>query len=171
MTTEAELAAIERPTSVDIVTRVISPNVIASPVTGLRAAIVHLELFEAPAWGPSIPVRPLGSIVLGDLVTLAMGDAVLDVAVGRATLAFSASSFTVLPLEKVVAEIAPLLAHVRSGGLIQQSERLVYEGDELRLRATVERVKMVTSSGYRSGVQTRLVVRDDLAPVLLTHLT
>ena len=164
------------PTPIAVVTRVVSGNEIASPVSGLRAAFLQLEALER--------VKPsgdresgsahgrfysLGTVILGDLVRLELEglDVTVELEPRRVELRLVHETTEAPPIDHAIPEIVPLLASAKRGGVLCQREHLVLRGDRLRLCAIVERSASVVSSGYRSGVGSRLVVRADLAPVVL----
>lgn len=102
--------------------RVISDDVVTSPVTGRRGALVRLELVEEDA--------SLGVVVLGDVVRLAGESEILHVVVRRARLDFAPAPD--LPLARIVPELAPLLRASR-GGTLAVREHVIVRGDVLRL--------------------------------------
>ncbi len=162
---------IDRPTAIDVVVTVASQNAVASPISGLRAEFVHLQVLERLRES-DMTLRSLGSFVFGDLVSFVIEAGVLvDVVVRRVRFGYVATASEVQPLTTMLAEVVPLLANVKTALPIVTCERLVLEGETFRCRATVERVSSVPADGYRSGVTTRLVVRDDLAEVRLDPLS
>jgi hypothetical protein len=130
-------------TEIDAHARVLSEDVVASPLTGTRGAFVHIELFEEQ--GASL--SRLGHLTLGDVVRFAFEDAPETVAIliRRAECSFPAED---TPLGRFVPELAGLLTRAR-GGVLRVRERVVARGDRVRIRANVE-------SGH---------VRYDLGPV------
>lgn len=101
--------------------RVISDDVVTSPISGRRGAFVRLELLEDG--------EPLGAVVLGDVVRLA-GETELHVVVRRARLVVP--PVPELPLARIVPELAALLRQAR-GGKLAVREHVVVRGDEVRL--------------------------------------
>jgi hypothetical protein len=169
------------PTKVDVVTRVVSPNLTASPTSGLRAAFVLLEAFERVPRRPhddrnpgddAEDFLPLGAVIVGDLVTLEVEGtgASVDVCARRATMRLVKERAGVMPIVRAIPELVPLLSHAKRSGVLCQREHLVLSGDRLRLQAVVERTSRVVAAGYRSGTTEVLVVRDDLAPVILDEV-
>lgn len=101
--------------------RVISDDVVTSPVSGRRGAFVRLELVEDG--------EPLGVVVLGDVVRLGGEGEALHVVVRRARLV--ASPVAEQPLARIVPELAALLRLSR-GGALAVREHVVAHGDVLR---------------------------------------
>jgi hypothetical protein len=168
------------PSRIDVVTKVVSSNDVTSPLSGLKAAFVQLEALELVHrsqndGGPSGQgdLFSLGTMIVGDLVTLEIDgiEVAVEVPVRRAELRLvSDGRAGVIPIHRAVPELVPLLAHAKHGGVLCQREHRVLSGDRLRLRAVVERASRVVASRYRSGVVERLLVRDDLAPILLDEV-
>jgi hypothetical protein len=137
------------PRRVDAVTRIVSPNVVTSPVSGRKAAFVHIELVEE---------QSLGAVVVGDVVSLdpeLPGVLAIDLVVRRASLHLVSLQGGGTPIDVVPPELTPLLRHA-TGGVICVREHLVLQGEKVRLRAVLEPV----GGG-------KLVVRDDLGAVEL----
>ncbi len=162
------------PTAIDVLARVASPNDVVSPITGARGACIRVEVFERR--DPSAPVRPdelLGTVVLGDLVSVSIdleGHEVtttsVDVVVRRAELRFTSPATSPEVLEMAAPELVPILRTQRGGGVIFYAERRIRCGEDLRLRAVVER----GASADRRERGARLILRDDLAPVVLDEV-
>lgn len=144
------------PARVDVITKVSSPNKVTSPISGSQAAFVQVEALQQGPLGP----HSLGAVILGDLVTLELegGAVAIELAVRRATLHFLDERSDAVPMQRAIPELVPFFERARFGGVLCQREYLVLSGDRLRLRAVVE----------RKGE--RLMVRDDLAPVLLDEV-
>jgi hypothetical protein len=145
---------------IDVIARVASGNDVVSPLSGVRAAFVQVELLEAAEGA----LESLGAFILGDVVTLGVEDASIeiDIVARRAELRLLAPRTGGVRVEQVIPELVPLLARAR-GGVLYCRERLVLHGERLRVRAHVERVE-------RSPRTERLVVRDDLGPVTLDEV-
>jgi hypothetical protein len=167
------------PTRIDAVVRVSSANSVTSPISGVKAAFVRLEALErvprdtkSDRAGDAEDLFSLGVVLLGDLVTLSLADSAIaiELPVRRATLRLVDQPAGVIPVHRAVPELVPLFAQARRGGVLCQREHRVLCGDRLRLQAVVERTTSVVGVGYRSGAPERLVVRDDLAPVLLDEV-
>jgi hypothetical protein len=163
------------PTRVDVITKLVSPDDVTSPVSGLRAAFVHLEALERvrahEGSGIQEELFSLGTIIIGDLVTLVLEGRATEVElqVRRAQLRFLSDHTHVLPIAETIPELVPLLGAAKHGGILCHRERLVLSGDRLRLRAVVERIARVVAP-ERSDAGLRLVVREDLAPILLDEV-
>ncbi|MFO0734666.1 MAG: hypothetical protein U0270_02250 [Labilithrix sp.] len=175
---------LDRPTVVSGELVVVSPNDVVSPVTGTRAAVLAIEAFEQlslaelqeDAIEPANPAmmtdryRSRGAIRLGH--TLVLGDDAgveLAVPLRLARLTFATDGGPKTRLRPVPPELADRfgLTDEREMSFCEQTLRT---GDRVRLAATVEARATPTPSGYRSGVGTLLVVRDDLGPVVLEEL-
>ncbi len=158
------LSDIRGPTRIVTVARVVSPDIVRSPLSGRMAAFVRLEALEATTDAVGVGgLTSLGAIVLGDVVTLEVDfEDARGVAIGllprRAELRLVPVE-PALPITRALPELVPLLACAKGTGLLCQRERLVFGGERLRLSAVVERA-------HGSDAE-RLVVRDDLAPVRL----
>jgi hypothetical protein len=134
------------------VARVVSGDVVTSPLTGARAAFAHIELVEAE--------RTVAELIVGDVVSFALddrADAIVSLVVRRAAFRRVVIARPPTPLERVPPELVPLLART-SGGPVGYRERLFVRGERVLLRARIEE---------RDG---RFVVRDDLAPIQLDEL-
>lgn len=174
------LEEIVGPTPIDVVTTVVSPNEVTSPLSGLEAAFVQVEVLERvpPSYSRDAD-RPnndayvlLGSVIFGDLVKLELegGVAGVELLSRRAELRVVSERAAVMPMERAIPELVALLSRAKRGGVLCQREHLILSGERLRLRAVVERVSRVVASGDRSDVVQQLVVRDDLAPVVLDEV-
>ena len=178
------LARLDGPTPIDVVTRIVSPNDVPSPTSGLKAAFVHIEVVERV---PEVVegVLPwlrdarddfvsLGGVIFGDLLTLEISSEesvfAVEVVARRAQFSVAAIRFGATPMQHTVPELVPIVSRASRGGVICYREHLGLHGERLRLRATVEPVKSVVGSCYRSAAIERLVVRDDLGPVLLDEM-
>ena len=147
---------------IDAIATVISPNRVVSPISGRAAAFVHVEVVER--LGDLEIDEHLGAVIFGDIVRVELPDhARIDVVVRRAELRFALGREPAVPLVDAVAELVPMLQRARRGGVLCHREHLVLEGSRLRLRAVVE-------TGAYSPEAGALVLRDDLAPVVLEDL-
>lgn len=166
------------PTRIDVVVRVVSANNVTSPLSGFKAAFVRLEALERvprrkedDRVGDAEDLFSLGAVILGDLVTLSLANEItVELPVRRAELRLVSERTGVMPVHRAVPELVPLFVHARRSGVLCQREHLVLRGDRLRFHAVVERTSQVVAVGYRSGVSERLVVRDDLAPIILDEV-
>jgi hypothetical protein len=151
------------PTKVSVLTTLVSGGSVASPITGIRAAIVVVDVLEHVL---SHGYEVLGTVVLGDLVTLRddHGDEI-TVVVGKTRIVRVASGLEGVPLEKPPAELVPLLSKATGRGVICYRELTLGEGAKVRLKAVVEPRQV----GY-SGTKSAFGVRDDLAPVVLEEV-
>lgn len=104
------------------VVRVISDDVVTSPVSGRKGAFVRLELVEDG--------EARGAVVLGDIVRLAGEGRELHVVVRRARIV--APTAPHVPLLAIVPELAALLRSTR-GGALSVREHVVACGDLLRV--------------------------------------
>lgn len=171
-------AAVDVSVAVSLLATIVSTNAVVSPFTGLRTGILHIELVErysrssdsANDGAANDSYETLGSMVLGDLVTLRDEDGAELTLVGRrARIQPAHERRGATPLAGIPAEMAPLLAKSRGRGIICYRELPLGEGDRVRLEALVNTAQSV-ASGYRSGAMRTYVVRDDLAPVVLTEI-
>lgn len=168
------------PVAVETLTTLVSPATVESPLSGMRACVVVIELVER------IPIRQehgtgdeierdvfesLGFVVLGDVATLRdeHGDEI-SIVVRRAHIASSLHSRGGTPLTRVPAEVAPLLAKARGRGVVCYRELTLGVGEKVLLKAVVAPTTSVVPSGYRSATRTTYVARDDLAPVVLEEV-
>ena len=158
------------PCPVEIDAVVVSPNVVTSPMSGLRAALIELDVREHVADGLGDEGTSLGTVVLGDLLTLRTADGfeVLLVA-RRVQLLFVLLAAQSVALSQMLPEIVPLLTRSKGKGVLGYRENALSEGDEVRLRAVVEAVP-ASRFGTPEEVPHHCVVRDDLAPVVLQQL-
>jgi hypothetical protein len=169
------------PVSVSVVTTIVSPSSVTSPLTGLRAAIIHLEIVERvplvrdQGMGSedetSDVYNSLGVVILGDVATLRDedGDEITIVA-HRARIQPALMRRGGTPLGRVPPEVVPLLANASGRGVICYRELPLAMGDAVRLKAMVEPTQSVVATGYRSGTRVTYVARDDLAPVVLEEI-
>lgn len=160
------------PTAIDVLARVASPNDVVSPITGARGACIYVEVFERRDLVRSDEL--LGTIVFGDLVSFSIDlegheatTTSVDIVVRRAELRFTSPATSPEVLEAAVPELVPILRTQRGGGVIRYSERRIRCGEELRLRAVVERGAVAADRPERGA---RLILRDDLAPVELDEV-
>lgn len=177
-----DLAAITAPALVNVEVRVVSPNDVTSPVTGMRAAAFVVELVSRRFEGSETfaskhaVFEAVASLVVGDRVELAAAaptpDAPEIVAMlRRMQLTFRTECTGGHPLTTAPPELVPLLGKVPFGGTACFREHAVVQGDRMRLCAVVERSMItVPSASYRSGTRSVLVVRDDLGPAALEEL-
>jgi hypothetical protein len=159
------LTRIVVPTRVDLLTRVESPDDVRSPVSGRSAAFVHVEVVEQLS-GVSAHEASLGSVIFGDLLTLSIeGEKVLmvDIVVRRATFR-PIRPRVGSPLVHIPSELVPVVSRSR-GGTLAHYEHLVMHGNRLRLHAIVESADPPGRAG-----SPRLIVRNDLAPVVLDEV-
>ena len=172
----AELEPDDPPTEVEVLVQVVSPNRVESPVTGVRAAILHVEVLEelseeeaqyrAIRWKRGARAS-LGEVLFGDLVTCRDAEArELSFVARRARFRFSDAPRESSPLAAVPPELVPLLGNPR-GGALTYREHVVREGDQLRVQTLVESTRNAVTLGYRSVPRLAFVARDDLAPVFL----
>lgn len=166
----SRLTSLDEATEVEIVARMLSPNAVASPITGAMAAIVHVEVFERIARNSRGTYKDdsLGELIVGGLVSLRDEDGVeLSLVARRATFRFGEHRAEGRPLAAVPPLLAPHLRTPMGAGRLIYREHLVREGDDLRLQAIVEPSQHAVALGYRSTPRTTFITRDDLAPVFL----
>jgi hypothetical protein len=169
-----------RTAAVSVLTTIVSPTTVTSPFTGLRAALVLLELLERipVSTDPGLEEQTmtdrfdvLGSVVLGDATTLrdADGDEI-TIAANRARIAPALPRTGGALIARMPPELVPLLPRAKGQGVLCYRELTLGVGDKLRLRAVVEPTRSVVADGYRSGTRTTYLARDDLAPVVLEEV-
>ncbi|AKU99327.1 hypothetical protein AKJ09_05991 [Labilithrix luteola] len=175
---KVKLAEVKGPTEVDFVSTIEARGdaQVASPVSGVRAALFRIEIVERFAedeMGDS-PDRyvTVGGIVIGDMLSLRPKgqDASITVAVRRAFFSFAVPLSGGVPLTRVPPELMAIVRRASGRGSLCVREYPLSHGDEVRLRAFVDPVHSVVASGYRSGVHKGFVARDDLGPVLVEEL-
>jgi hypothetical protein len=161
---------------VELLVVIISPNGVVSPVTGARAAILHMELEEQltdeeprrrlgrPKAGARVS---LGDVVYGDLITCRDEDgAELSFVASRARFRFDETRRE----RRSIAAVPPALARSLGnphGGALSYREHAVLEGDRLLVQAIVEPTRNAITLGYRSVPRFAFITREDLAPVFL----
>ncbi|MDB4933992.1 MAG: hypothetical protein JWP87_964 [Labilithrix sp.] len=161
-----------------VLTTIVSPPLVESPFTGMRSAIILVELLErlpvSNEQGGDVVIDHyalLGTVVLGDVATLRDedGDEITIVA-RRAYIAPALPRSGGTPVGRMPADVVPLLARASGRGVVCYRELTLGTGDAVRLRAVVEPAHSVVASGYRSGTRVTYVARDDLAPVVLEEV-
>jgi hypothetical protein len=168
------------PVLVETLTTIVSPANVVSPVSGMRACIVVIELVER------VPLRQeygagdeierdvyesLGFVVLGDVATLRDPDGdEITVVTRRARITPSQHARGGTPVSRVPAELVPFLSRATGRGVVCYRELTLGMGEKVLLKAVVEPTASVVPSGYRSGTRTTYVARDDLAPVVLEEV-
>jgi hypothetical protein len=167
------------PARVSVLTTIVSPSLLVSPFTGMRTAILFVELLERLPISNAHRAGDLagdqyvlfGRVVLGDMATLRDedGDEITIVA-RRAQVQPAIARGDAAPLVHVPPEIAPLLDRASGRGVLCYRELPLGTGDRVRLEAVVEPTHSVVTAGYRSGTRVTYVARDDLAPVVLAEL-
>ena len=144
------------PEPVEARVRVASPDVVTSPMTSRRAALHVVEVFERE--GPI--ERSVGSVVVGDTLTLRSDDDVAVTLVARRTrfvFGLSSPSFgAATPLGRFPPELIPVMRKATGRGELSYREHPLVHGSAVLLRAVIE------TAGPT------LVVRDDLAPVIVS---
>jgi hypothetical protein len=167
------------PARVSVLTTIVSPSQLVSPFTGIRSAMILVELLER------VPVTTdrgggdvvsddfelLGTVVLGDVATLRdeHGDEITIVA-RRADIRPALPRRGGTAIERMPAEVVPLLQRATGRRVVCYRELTLSTGDAVRLKAVVEPTQGVVASGYRSGTRVSYVARDDLAPVVLEEV-
>jgi hypothetical protein len=164
------------PTEVELLLQIVSPNRVASPVTGAKAAVLHMEVLEelTEQEARSREVRPkpgartsLGEALFGDLVTCRDEDGLeLSFVARRARFRFSEAPRGSHPIKAIPPELSALMGNPH-GGALAYREHVVREGEWLRLQAFVEPTRNAVTLGYRSAPRFAFIARDDLAPVFL----
>lgn len=164
-------------TEVSVVTSIVSPNLVVSPFTGIRAALIYLEVLErvsnmnegfsaATLVSSETSDRDafflLGSIVIGDLLTLRDEDGdEITVVARRSRIVPALPRTTGTPIEQAPAEIVPLMTRGSGRGTLCYHELPLSEGDKVKVTAWVEPSRTVVSAGYRSGSRVSYVARED----------
>ena len=177
------LGAAAEPYKVSVLTTIVSPISVTSPLTGLRAAMLHVELVERIPLAHQDDMlmegrrrdtdlyESLGVVVFGDVVTLRDEDGdEITIVVGRARIEPQLPRHGGTPLSRVPPELVPMLAKASGRGVVCYRELTLGESDKIRLKAVVEPSQHVVASGYRSGTRLTYVARDDLAPVVLEEV-
>ena len=135
-------------------------NVVKSPLSGARAAILRIEVFEADA--------SLGEIVLGDVTTFRDQDGTeLLIVARRLRFRFASALPAPVPVAKVPPELVPLLRREPGDVALSYREHTLREGDAVRIQAIVAPSHDVVAQGYRSIPRRGFVDRSDLAPVFI----
>ncbi len=170
------LAGIEEPTEVELLVTIVSPDRVMSPVTGVRAAILHAEILEEMTEDEARRrmVRPrggalasLGEAIYGDLITCHdEGKTEISFVARRARFRFPSTPRASRPVDAIPPDLVPLMSSPR-GGPLAYREHAVREGELLRIQAIVEPTRNAMTLGYRSAPRFAFVARDDLAPVFL----
>ncbi len=188
VTTLAGIDAGARPTRVDVETTVASVDHVESPITGVRGALVQIEILETHRLSTShhreIVIatsgnfvdapeeRVLGVATLGgSLLLTALHEQAMHVTVrARACTITSPGSRARRPLRRVPPELAELFAQPDGGGELWFREVTLAHGDRVRLRAVVVPSPRVVPTQYRSAAAAGFETRDDLGAVLLDRL-
>ena len=169
----------QEPVRVAVLTTLVSPSLLVSPLTGARAAILVIEIVERIALSaPGQDARSasrgergesLGFIVLGDVVTFRDEDGdEIALVVRRARVEPALAQHGGTPLSRAPAEVVPLLRRASGRGVVCYRELALVTGAVLRINAIVEPARSL--SGSRSGARVTYVARDDLAPVVLEEI-
>lgn len=157
-----------------MLTTIVSPNAVESPLDGTRAAILYVELLELLELerGPTDEAYgSLGVVVLGDVVTLRDDDHdEIAIVARRARINPATPHARPAPLDEAPPELVPLLAKAKGRGLLCYRQVSLATNDRVLLTASVEPATSVVAAGYRSGTQRTYVARDDLEPVILDEV-
>jgi hypothetical protein len=165
-----------RPVEVSVLATVVSPGAVVSPLTGVRAAVVRLELLERLPAARGAPAdleryESLGVLVLGDLVTLRDDDGdEISLVARRATIQPAAPPQGAPELGKVPAEMVPMLARARGQGVLCYRELALLTNDRVLMTAVIEASSSSSVAAYRAGPRKNYVARDDLAAVVLDEV-
>jgi hypothetical protein len=168
------------PFAVSVLTTIVSPPLVVSPFTGVRAGFVFVELLERTSRSNDPAEEDekgrdhydlLTTVVLGDVATLRDedGDEITIVA-RRARIEPALPRHGGATITHMPPEIVPLLRKATGRGVLCYRELTLSTGDKLRLRAVVEPTTSVVAYGHRSGTRVTYVARDDLAPVVLEEV-
>ena len=172
------------PAKVSVVTTIVSGGPVTSPVTGVRSAIIFLEVLERVAVtsgvGVEVDLGPgresdryetLGEVLLGDVATLRDedGDEIAIVA-GRARISPQLPRGGGTLLAQLPAELIPFARKATGRGALCYRELAFREGDKVRLRAVVEASASAAPMGSGSDAKRSYIVRDDLAPIVLEEM-
>lgn len=164
------------PVRVSLRATILSPSSIVSPFTGMRAAVLHVELLErftterGAGDGPMVSEmdRSLGILVVGDVVTLRDDDGdEINVVARRARVDPLLPRRGGTPLTRVPPEVVPMLQRASGRGVVCYRELLLRQGKAVRLKAIVEPARTI---GHGSGSRITYVARDDLECVTLEEL-
>jgi hypothetical protein len=172
------LADIEDRTEVELAVTVVSPNAIASPMSGVGAAFLSIEVLERlaendfarrGAFRPRGPAyESLGEAVLGDVVVVrdAEGNE-LSLIARRVRFRFAGEMPDVKPLANVPEAIARSIRSTEDRGPLVYREVPIREGDRIRVQAFVEPALHAITLGYRSAPKLTFAICDDVAPVFV----
>jgi len=156
------------PVRVDVVARVLSPNVVTSPMTGMSAALVEVGLLDwlslntdGGAAGPgSIEhFTRLGSVVYGAELTVADARGTTLFIPAPAIKRFVPLTNRGLRVEKPLPpELVPFTR--TSQHVLAYQESLVRENDNVRIVGTVRLGAGIERSGYRDAPTQKLVAAE-----------
>jgi hypothetical protein len=149
------LEGISEPTSVEVDVVVATENVVRSPMSGVDAALIVIDVVERV-----VPLeREVGRVVLGDTLILRADDgAEIAIVARRAQYRFVGNDTGGATLDRIPPEIAAVLGGAR-GGELAWREHVLRHGERVRVRAVVER----TGAG-------RFAARVDIAPVVVSEI-
>lgn len=165
------------PVRVNFVARVVSPNVVRSPLTGLTAALIQLSLLDYEMIQSNTRVGdsttgerfiPLGSVVYGEELAVVdeRGTAlVIQAAHIKRLVPLNPDG---LPLDRSLPnEFAPFAR--QSQHLLAYQESLLRKDDRVRIVGSVQQGDTVTQAGYRDAVARQLVA-SNVEPLILHEM-
>jgi hypothetical protein len=148
------LDGVSAATPVEVDAVVTTEDSVKSPMTGVDAALIVVDVIER-----ATPLEhEVGRVVLGDTLALRAPGGEIAIVARRARFVFVGNDSGGELLERVPAEIAAVLSGARGKGPLAWREHVVKHGTRVRLRAIVE-----ASGG-------RFVVRGDLAPIIVSEI-
>jgi hypothetical protein len=152
-TTRVSLFGLAEAEPVDLFAVVETDDLVTSPLTGARAAVVVVDLVER-----ATPLEnEAGRAVLGDTLVLRADGGEVVIVARLARYAF-VSDGARGEVRHAPPEIAFLLSGARGKGTLGWREHLLRRGARVHLRAVVA-----------PSAQGRFVARDDRAPVLISE--
>ena len=176
------LEGIVSPTPVRLATKIASPNVVTSPVTGARAALVHwsvfMRFFGRGRQGDSRPEEVFQWVsegcFCGDL-QLESGGRLIDLPASQSLVVrFPGANDYGSPVEqqlpRELSHVYAKLPQPRKGPLYYR-EMVLCQGHAITLIATVAPTGKTSLGTYRSGDAAPFRVRADLEPAVLEDET
>jgi hypothetical protein len=157
----------KKPVRVDFIGKVVSPNVVKSPVSAFASSLIEIVLFDrelrrreevvVARYDPERDVfTALGGVLIGSLI--------VEDGKGRMLHIDEEAEPTVVPLPNndPIALDSPLTGELAKAAQSSQHfltyrETRFREADRVRVRATVEMRERVVAGGYRGAVERRLV--------------
>ncbi len=174
----AKLAHLTGPAQVAFDAVVVSPNALASPFSGFRAALWELalvarhEVQDRNGEGVDDVFRLLGAVLFCDEIRIrAESDgSIVRVPAARLAVVFTSAPPRGIPLSKGPPPELAHLMHASHGGLTCFRERALSHGDKVRFQGVVAPAPTVEAQGYRSTASHELVGRADLGQLYLEEI-